>query len=279
MSVFYLDDQDIWVDHSTPDKLEVRYYKDTGVGCSKGGDSDYSFAWVAPPKAISTGSEIVDRHCLSPEDMDSVVLARVELTEGLLQTYLMAMDGSYQQALEQQVVNWKFKLPGSQTGGVQHRQSLADIVQLEREIYDGITIKTKLLRESKNRRVKEIFGKVKDTLSIQVKPKDGGNDRIMAWIKNMPWADLSRVRPLPSGKRKQKCTSHTSIRCQSTTTTPTSRTKLDSAVIEIKDIREIPTALRHVRQQHRGNPLQSDCSLIPAAASPGASCSPRRSRG
>jgi hypothetical protein len=205
MAVFYLDDQDVWIANPqrTEDSLEIVYRERTGTGCIRKGTSqdqeytaDYeSFSWVAPLAEISPGSESVDPNCLCREGVDSSALARVELREGRLTTYLLAMDG------DNKVVNWRFKLPDLPDGklGVEHRQALADIVELEANLGTEIVMNTRLIRISKNMRVRSIFASEDKVLPIRVVSVK--NESVTAWIKNMPWAEIFEIRLLRSGPR------------------------------------------------------------------------------
>jgi hypothetical protein len=198
MSMFYLHDQEIWIDKARPDKLTIEYSYSTGCSNAEKLDSlRESFAWVAPLAEISPGSEEVHPDCLNPvgcpAGIDDSVLSRVELSEGTLRTFLIAMDG------DKQVVNWKFKVPGTRSN-IRHRQSIADIVQFETEVMNsGLYLNTTLFRTSKNGRVRALFEEVGDTRQIHV-VSDGSE--VMAWILNMPLLDIWRARDLTPGPRK-----------------------------------------------------------------------------
>jgi len=186
-SVFYLDDQDLSIASAQPDALAVPQYPGGGTGTPN--IANYrSFAWVPSLEQISPGSQAVKPACLTTTGaVDSAVVARVALTDGSIETLMIAKDHT------NAIVNWEFRGPNGNPGGYQ--QVIADAVKFQTVFSTPvIELTTTLFRPSKNPKVAQAFA---TGASQPIRLRPSGNE-VIAWIKNMPWPDIAGTRPKPA---------------------------------------------------------------------------------
>jgi hypothetical protein len=193
-SVFYLDDQDISIAAARPDSLSVPSYSGGGNGCPA--INNYrSFNWVAPIAQMSPGSEVVKPSCLvdpAAGAVDPTVIARLSLTDGTIETYMIAKD--YTDA----VVDWQFKEPG---GAATYNQVIADTVQFWSLFGSStIDINTTLIRAATNPSVANVFTRGVGS-SLPIRLRSAGN-QVIADIKCMPWPDIAGTRPKSTNQQR-----------------------------------------------------------------------------
>lgn len=186
-AVFYLDDQDLKIKDARAERLKVVLRSNAGSGCPNGRNND-SFEWVTSLAAASPDSEKVPDSCFGSSEVDSSVIARVELREGRISTEQLACDSP------DEAILWEFKPPYSLKRG-RHHQVAADIVRCDIDVKGTVELVTSPLRERlSNVRVEEAF-RGKTDLSIGLRALGKAKIReIHIWVKNMPWADVLGTR-------------------------------------------------------------------------------------
>jgi hypothetical protein len=189
-AVFYLDGQDLAVKGAHADRLDIVVDSGAGVGYPSK-TNRRAFEWVPSFAKISHGSEFVDKACLRKNNVDPSIVARLELWEGSVFSEQIASDENGSAFL------WKYKVPNVAKRGPSHRQAATHIVGFETDFVDSVELLTKQFGHAMNLRVEALFGK-SNQLSIRLIPK--GPEKIVIWVKNMPWADILATRE-PEGYR------------------------------------------------------------------------------
>ncbi|HEX3528186.1 MAG TPA: hypothetical protein VH988_14075 [Thermoanaerobaculia bacterium] len=201
MAVFYLWDQEISIVGAAPDALTFKNDSTTGQRCPAGlpPADGAPCNWIAQLSTINpqpsghVGAGAVRAACLDQyPNVDNAVLARARLTEGTIVTREFAPDSS------KVVVNWDFQ---DLSGGppMNRPQALAELVELSLDLGAASTVdlRTAVCRDSQYQRIANLF--LGGPLIIGL---TSGTGLIEATVKNVPWADVLGMRPIPpAGQR------------------------------------------------------------------------------
>jgi len=172
MALFDLSDQDLRIDGATGNSLTFAGPSSIGT-CPTINNID-SFSWTAPLASISTGSATLRASCFSPTNVDTSVVARVSITQGVVSTSKMARDTS------NKILKWEFKV--SPTGSpVALKRAIGEEVELRYTFNSSdIDFKTRNFRSSTS-----------PTETIRLKPP--ANNIVTAAVQNVPWKELLSV--------------------------------------------------------------------------------------
>jgi hypothetical protein len=190
IAVFCLDGQDLGFKDVVEDQLEVVLGDHAGYGCPNGTNEE-SFEWVTNLAEVSPGSEQVAKSCLASDRLDPAVVARVKLARGKIYNKQFAAKESRGEDYGR-VYLWEFKVPYGPKRGPEHHQAASNIVGFESNYIGAVELVSRRLRGGLNPRVDKAFGDG-NTLPIKLVSK-GEVTEIVAWVKNMPWADILSIR-------------------------------------------------------------------------------------